>query len=108
MSTESFCWHYLGKPLINKNGVSDACLISIHEIDKENKDYYTAIKAWYDGSIWYNTYGCVVWPYAWRSWPEPAKIREYDTISGKWHEFKNGKPVRCLTDEEAVEVIWRL
>lgn len=31
---------------------------------------------------------------------------EYETIDGKWWLFGDGKPIRPLTDEEAVDVIW--
>ncbi len=31
---------------------------------------------------------------------------EYETIDGKWWLFATGKPVRPLSDKEAVDVIW--
>ncbi|KKN60105.1 hypothetical protein LCGC14_0535740 [marine sediment metagenome] len=33
-------------------------------------------------------------------------IYTYETIDGKWWLFINGEPIRLLTDEEAVNVIW--
>lgn len=34
------------------------------------------------------------------------KSVEYETIDGKWWLFVDGKPIRMLTDQEAVKVIW--